>query len=733
MREIVAIIGGGVAGLSAAQELVQRGFAVHVYERRPFFGGKAASYRVRNRDGAPAAADPGRPGEHGFRFFPSWYRHLIDTMSRIPYHRPGGGRHSVADNLVSVQANLLAWFDRAPVTLPLHLPRDAGEASVASHFLDEFGRLGLSSGEVALFFRKLVEFVVLSDEKRVEKLEGITWWDYLECSQPGRSRAYKDLVRATTRTMVAAKAEEASAFSIGRVAVRTFLDTFSSIDRVLNGPTNEVWVDPWVLHLEARGVVFHPEMELLSLQFDANRRRVRQAEMAPVPIANIRRLRRLIARNSVESIRTEANIGDQIDEIMNDLDATDWLRRTFPEEWNVLTGAVAAARAALVAAAASSTPDSSGADLPAVQNLETLLGRMESDARARPQIEADYFVLALPLEQLAYYVNRTTMLTFLAPELRNVVRLARHMDWMAGIQFYLRTPLDIAPGHLVGMDSTWALTAIEQTQFWKDVAMPPGVRAILSVDIAAWDRRGRTVRKEAFNCTADEIAREVWAQLGEMLNKNNRLDVLRSEMLVDGDLIEGVSYHLDDSIVDLRDRKKQAAYERARGVDFNTVDLVRQDGDAEHGTLDDGYMFGRRLRFNAEPLLVNRAGSHALRPEALTSIPNLFLAGDFVRTETDLACMEGANEAARRAVNGVLDAAGSREPRCEIWPFSPSRDAVEALMAMTGAVRAVGTAAAALSTIQDRFWKTLAVGMLRIQNGAAGSDAITALNTSTKR
>jgi hypothetical protein len=41
--------------------------------------------------------------------------------------------------------------------------------------------------------------------------------------------------------------------------------------------------------------------------------------------------------------------------------------------------------------------------------------------------------------------------------------------------------------------------------------------------------------------------------------------------------------------------------------------------------------------------------------------------------------MEGANEAARRAVNGILDAAGSAAPRCEIWPlrepaaFAPAR------------------------------------------------------------
>ena len=45
------------------------------------------------------------------------------------------------------------------------------------------------------------------------------------------------------------------------------------------------------------------------------------------------------------------------------------------------------------------------------------------------------------------------------------------------------------------------------------------------------------------------------------------------------------------------------------------------------------------------------------------------LAADYVRTYTDLATMEGANEAARRAVNAILDATRSRAPRCDVWPL----------------------------------------------------------------
>ena len=78
----VAVLGGGVAGLSAAHELAERGFDVTVYEARDLLGGKARSMPV------PGSGTDGRarpPAEHGFRFFPGFYRHLPDTMRRIPF------------------------------------------------------------------------------------------------------------------------------------------------------------------------------------------------------------------------------------------------------------------------------------------------------------------------------------------------------------------------------------------------------------------------------------------------------------------------------------------------------------------------------------------------------------------------------------------------------------------------------------------------------------------------
>src|SRR5215467_11440040 len=105
MSSKVIVLGGGVAGMSAAHEFAERGFEVVVLERRDIPGGKARSIPVSDEPGASGheLADVGLasiehhlPGEHGFRFFPGFYKHVIDTMRRIPSF---DGR-KVADHLV---------------------------------------------------------------------------------------------------------------------------------------------------------------------------------------------------------------------------------------------------------------------------------------------------------------------------------------------------------------------------------------------------------------------------------------------------------------------------------------------------------------------------------------------------------------------------------------------------------------------------------------------------------
>jgi uncharacterized protein with NAD-binding domain and iron-sulfur cluster len=115
----VIVLGGGVAGLSAAHALVNRGFSVEVYEHNPmYYGGKARSidYNHDRKYNHPL------PGEHGFRFFPGFYQHVTTTMQQIPFTTSAGKQQTVYDNLVATSRIMVARYINHPLS-QLHLFR----------------------------------------------------------------------------------------------------------------------------------------------------------------------------------------------------------------------------------------------------------------------------------------------------------------------------------------------------------------------------------------------------------------------------------------------------------------------------------------------------------------------------------------------------------------------------------------------------------------------------------
>lgn len=534
MSARVIVLGGGVAGMSAAHELVERGFEVVVLERRDIAGGKARSVPV-DDDGPDRSghelADSGLdsiehhlPGEHGFRFFPGFYKHVIDTMRRIPSF---DGR-KVADHLVPTTRVGITQYDQPAFVVPAVFPRTPGDAgTVLRDLLLAYGpATGLTPDDLAHFGARVWQILTSCPERRLAEYEAIGWWDFVGAA--GRSAAYqKFLAAGITRSLVAAKAAKASTRTIGDVFVQLMLTIVNplagSTDRVLDGPTNLVWIDPWRTHLEARGV-------------------------------------RWRTRAEVERILCSG-------------------------------GRVA--------------------------------GVVVDEGGERSVVQGDHYVAAVPLERMAPLVDADLIAA--DPCLAHLRTLAPNVEWMTGVQFFLKRDVPTAHGHVIHIDSEWALTSISQLQFWRSVAPAQfgssDVRGVLSVDVSDWTAPGGDGRP-ALRCSREEVVRETWRQLKRSMNAER-------ELLRDEDLH---SWYLDADI---------------------------QPDPARRGWLT-----------NAEPLLVNLVDTWKLRPEAATALPNLFLASDYVRTHTDLATMEGANEAARRAVNGVLDATGFTGPRCAVWPLA---------------------------------------------------------------
>ena len=255
-KPTVAILGGGVGGLSAAHELAERGFAVTVYERQATFGGKARSMSV------PGSGTGGRkdlPGEHGFRFFPGFYKHITDTMRRIPF---GGGGASCADNLVLATRILLARAGKVDPLWVARFPETLDDFRTA--FLALFDHLDIPHDEIAFFVTRLLGLATSCEERYLEEFEHMPFWDFIGART--RSENYQRyLGQGMTRSLVAMRAEESSTRTVGRILLQLFYGILvpgGVFDRLLTGPTNDVWIDPWRQHLTGRlGVALHPERD----------------------------------------------------------------------------------------------------------------------------------------------------------------------------------------------------------------------------------------------------------------------------------------------------------------------------------------------------------------------------------------------------------------------------------------------------------------------------------------
>src|SRR5215831_10434195 len=150
MRKTVIVLGGGVGGLSVAHELAERGFQVQVFESKPIFGGKARSLE------APNTGKEGRrnlPGEHGFRFFPNFYKHVTDTMKRIPYP---GNPQGVFNNIVPGTRAQIARDGKMSIIAVARYPETIDDWVTVLKAVVNGAELGIPDTEVLFYVDRLL-------------------------------------------------------------------------------------------------------------------------------------------------------------------------------------------------------------------------------------------------------------------------------------------------------------------------------------------------------------------------------------------------------------------------------------------------------------------------------------------------------------------------------------------------------------------------------------------------
>ena len=264
----VAIFGAGVAGLTAAFELRRRGFDVDLYEREKVCGGKSRTFEVPVPPAPPTAAGhTATPGEHGFRFFPGFYRHLIDIMRDIP-NLPLA--HQVVDDLVGTPEAGLAFKGEGLVRFPRNLSNYSGPAEVFTTIANLYSSLNFTDEDLKRMAWFRLKYLTSGDKRRTNVYEKMSWYDFVDGGSTRYSARFQAFDKSIPRTMSALVSEKTSAKVIGDISMQFLLGLGrpSAPDHVLRGPSTEIWLEHWVAHLVNNGVKVYTEHTLTSINVD---------------------------------------------------------------------------------------------------------------------------------------------------------------------------------------------------------------------------------------------------------------------------------------------------------------------------------------------------------------------------------------------------------------------------------------------------------------------------------
>lgn len=244
----IAVLGAGIAGLSAAHEFARRGYQVAVYEANRDAGGFFRSARL--------SGDANMPSEYSWHGMGPWYHNTFDLMQQIPFDEQG------------------SMYDRG-----LSRPIDFGIAS--------------DSGEAAFDDTPVVNVKNMFRMSWVDVLKGTwlmlkTWaanrrtlehYSRLNASEQWKhhlsARAWKTW-RSSFGPWIGSDWTNVSLHTAGQFFRRQLMagaPHYHTADEegpawkhgsrdgwlLLRGPSNECWFDRWVKYLETNGVTFHWE------------------------------------------------------------------------------------------------------------------------------------------------------------------------------------------------------------------------------------------------------------------------------------------------------------------------------------------------------------------------------------------------------------------------------------------------------------------------------------------
>jgi hypothetical protein len=580
------------------------------------------------------AAESARvPGEHGFRFFPSFYRHMFDTMKRIPVPAASltgpvlAGTVAESDSSRSVFDNLQS-SDAIQIALPPVRGGPVRTFNIQRRPLASFEELrrfiantlelaGYRGEDLYRLATRYVEYMASSSKRRWREYERMSWSDFLGLN--GRhhfSSYFRTQVQSGSQALVAMSSDKNDARTIGTVAIALTLDQLRAgdySDGTLQDPTSTALFWPWQNYLQSLGVTFT------------------RGELVGFVVHG------MAVRPAFGRMRENGPVYD-------------WLPID-PADYYVITVPVPNLCALF---------DGEGKPTRTVLAAETTVALTDKADLLRANhrcLELDALERGTPVPEVRDEIHDNDDATRYFDSGSWLNDPTEHPDagplrYMTGIQFYFDNDVRLVNGHTLCLDSPWGVSYLSQVQYWQDRQRGEnGVRGVVSAIFTKWEVKYRD--KTALECTPDEIAGRVWEQI-----------VAAWDTKTSGEIPDPKYFYIDENM----------AYKEGRWTNL-TPYLVNDLG-----------TWARRPG--------RRTGSASY--EYAIQWGHSVFAGAFMRTATRLNTMEAANESARRAVNAVVsrDARDSGRPPslCPLWnledyelqDFLPLRDLDRRIFARGG-------------------------------------------------
>lgn len=241
----VIIFGGGIAGLTLAHELIKTNRTILIIEKDDDFGGMARSRIEQNSI----------PSEHSWRGYAPFYKNTFQIMKEIP-----------TDNTSNV-------FDNLTVPIDFYLLQD----NIGTY------KPGLSIPDYIVISYFIVNYL-LAEARRADyysyKLEPIL-------AKLLSDDGYNYFINFVMGPGFGMNKNELSMghfvhfLTIMYVHQQRHTHTHSSNQQnyehnsqdkwhVMNGPTSDVWIEPWIKGLKRKGVSFMNQTELTKLNYENN-------------------------------------------------------------------------------------------------------------------------------------------------------------------------------------------------------------------------------------------------------------------------------------------------------------------------------------------------------------------------------------------------------------------------------------------------------------------------------